>query len=107
MLRGTAMNPDVYFQAREAVSPYYAKLPEIVAAKMKQFGELTGRQYNLFDYEGAPADGTAREGSDCENRVARGGSFRSPPSAIRSRARSRYAPGGTYDTVGFRVARDL
>jgi pyruvate-ferredoxin/flavodoxin oxidoreductase len=53
-LRGTAQNPDIYFQAREAANKYYAAVPGIVTAAMEQVGELTGRVYNLFDYVGAP-----------------------------------------------------
>ena len=53
VLRGTAQNPDVFFQARETVNPYYEKTPEIVQKVMDQFKKLTGREYNLFDYEGA------------------------------------------------------
>ena len=53
-IRGTAQNPDVYFQAREAVNPYYLACPAIVETIMEQFGKLTGRQYHLFDYVGAP-----------------------------------------------------
>jgi len=52
-LRGTAQNPDVFFQAREAVSPYYQAVPGIVSKVMERFGEETGRQYNLFEYHGA------------------------------------------------------
>ncbi len=52
--RGTAQNPDVYFQGREAANLYYAKVPEIVEANMKKVGELTGRKYKLFDYVGDP-----------------------------------------------------
>jgi len=54
VVRGTAQNPDVFFQARESVNPYYEACPEIVQAKMDQFAKLTGRQYKLFDYVGAP-----------------------------------------------------
>ncbi|MFO7683040.1 MAG: pyruvate:ferredoxin (flavodoxin) oxidoreductase [Chloroflexota bacterium] len=54
MLRGTAQNPDVYFQARESVNPFYQAAPAIVQKAMDKFAELTGRQYNLFDYTGAP-----------------------------------------------------
>ncbi|MFZ5806378.1 MAG: pyruvate:ferredoxin (flavodoxin) oxidoreductase [Verrucomicrobiota bacterium] len=54
VIRGTAQNPDVCFQSREAVNPYYIKTPEIVQKTMAKFGELTGRQYNLFDYVGTP-----------------------------------------------------
>src|ERR1019366_4848689 len=51
-VRGTAHNPDTFFQARETVNPYYAQLPEIVQASMDSFARLTGRQYHLFDYQG-------------------------------------------------------
>jgi pyruvate-ferredoxin/flavodoxin oxidoreductase len=54
VIRGTAQNPDVYFQAREAVNPYYLACPTIVQNLMDRFARLTGRQYNLFDYVGAP-----------------------------------------------------
>ncbi len=54
VLRGTAQNPDVFFQAREAVSPFYAACPAIVADAMAAFAERTGRRYGLFDYEGHP-----------------------------------------------------
>ena len=54
VLRGTAQNPDVFFQARESVNPYYAACPDIVQEKMDQFAKLTGREYKLFDYVGAP-----------------------------------------------------
>ena len=53
-LRGTAQNPDIYFQNLEAANPYWLKVPEIVLANMKKVGDLTGRHYNLFDYVGAP-----------------------------------------------------
>jgi pyruvate-ferredoxin/flavodoxin oxidoreductase len=53
-IRGTAHNPDTFFQAREAVNPYYAKVPSIVEAAMNRFGALTGRNYRSFEYEGAP-----------------------------------------------------
>jgi pyruvate-ferredoxin/flavodoxin oxidoreductase len=53
-LRGTAQNPDVYFQARESANPYYLACPAIVENAMKRFGELTSREYHLFDYVGAP-----------------------------------------------------
>jgi len=54
VLRGTAQNPDVYFQARETVNPYYQVCPDIVQKYMDKFAALTGRSYHLFDYEGAP-----------------------------------------------------
>ena len=53
-IRGTAQNPDTFFQAREAVNPYYAKVPGIVEGAMKRFAAMTGRHYHLFDYEGDP-----------------------------------------------------
>src|SRR6266568_1367367 len=53
-IRGTAQNPDVYFQARESVNPYYLACPSIVQQTMKRFAALVGRQYSLFDYVGAP-----------------------------------------------------
>jgi pyruvate-ferredoxin/flavodoxin oxidoreductase len=53
-IRGTAHNPDTYFQAREAVNPYYARVPAIVQAVTEQFAALTGRRYRLFEYEGPP-----------------------------------------------------
>jgi pyruvate-ferredoxin/flavodoxin oxidoreductase len=54
VMRGTAQNPDVYFQARETVNPFYLQTPGIVQEAMDQFAALTGRQYHLFDYVGAP-----------------------------------------------------
>jgi len=54
MIRGTSQNPDVFFQSRETVNRYYDAAPEIVQQKMDQFASLTGRQYRLFDYFGAP-----------------------------------------------------
>jgi len=54
VIRGTAQNPDVYFQAREAVNKYYDACPDIVEKVMNRFAEVVGRQYKLFDYYGAP-----------------------------------------------------
>jgi pyruvate-ferredoxin/flavodoxin oxidoreductase len=54
VLRGTAQNPDVYFQARETVNPFYTVVPAIVQEQMDKFAKLAGRQYHLFDYVGAP-----------------------------------------------------
>ncbi|HEY6929508.1 MAG TPA: pyruvate:ferredoxin (flavodoxin) oxidoreductase, partial [Thermoanaerobaculia bacterium] len=54
VLRGTAQNPDVFFQAREACNPFYLACPEIVETAMRRFEELTGRRYRLFDYAGHP-----------------------------------------------------
>ena len=53
-IRGTAQNPDVFFQARETVNPYYLKTPDIVQETMDEFAKLTGREYKLFQYVGAP-----------------------------------------------------
>jgi pyruvate-ferredoxin/flavodoxin oxidoreductase len=52
LLRGTAQNPDVFFQAREGINGYYDRLPGIVEDVMRRFADLTGREYKLFDYEG-------------------------------------------------------
>lgn len=52
-IRGTAQNPDVFFQGRETVNPFYNATPEIVNNVMREFEELTGRSYHLFDYVGA------------------------------------------------------
>jgi pyruvate-ferredoxin/flavodoxin oxidoreductase len=54
-MRGTAQNPDVYFQGRETVNPWYARTAEIVEGRMREFGALTGRHYELFEYHGDPA----------------------------------------------------
>ncbi|MCE5236011.1 MAG: pyruvate:ferredoxin (flavodoxin) oxidoreductase [Clostridiaceae bacterium] len=51
---GTAQNPDIYFQGREAANKYYAAIPGIVEHYMAEVGKLTGRSYKLFDYVGAP-----------------------------------------------------
>ncbi len=53
-IRGTAQNPDTYFQSRETVNPYYLATPEIVQQAMDRFAGLTGRQYRLYEYYGAP-----------------------------------------------------
>jgi len=53
VLRGTAQNPDVFFQAREACNPFYNATPAIVQETMDRFAKLVGRQYHLFDYVGA------------------------------------------------------
>ncbi len=67
-LRGTAQNPDIFFQGRERSNPYYQMVPGIVAKMMQKVGALTGRPYRLFDYVGAP-DATrviVSMGSSCE-----------------------------------------
>lgn len=53
VLRGTAQNPDVYFQGREGANPYYNACPEIVQHIMDEFGERTGRHYKIYEYYGA------------------------------------------------------
>ncbi len=55
VLRGTAQNPDVFFQAREAQNRFYDACPDVVARTMQSFGALTGRRYGLFEYVGDPA----------------------------------------------------
>ncbi len=66
--RGTAQNPDIYFQLTEAINSYYQKVPAIVEEEMKKVAALTGRTYHLFDYVGAPdADRVVvMMGSGCE-----------------------------------------
>ncbi len=54
VIRGTAQNPDVFFQARESVNPFYEKCPEIVQQVMDRFADQANRSYNLFDYVGSP-----------------------------------------------------
>ena len=54
VIRGTAQNPDVYFQARETVNPFYDKVPGIVQAEMDKYAGLTGRKYKIYDYYGHP-----------------------------------------------------
>ncbi len=67
-LRGTAQNPDIYFQGREASNPYYLEVPGIVLEAMKKVESVTGRRYGLFDYVGHPeADRVVISmGSSCE-----------------------------------------
>ncbi len=54
IIRGTAQNPDVFFQNRETVNKYYEKCPDIVQKNMDKLAKFTGRQYKLFEYHGAP-----------------------------------------------------
>ncbi|HVO34198.1 MAG TPA: pyruvate:ferredoxin (flavodoxin) oxidoreductase [Gemmatimonadales bacterium] len=54
VVRGTAQNPDVFFQARESVNPYYLACPGVVQRVMDRFAKVVGRSYHLFDYVGAP-----------------------------------------------------
>ena len=53
VVRGTAQNPDIFFQARQANQPYYEAVPAVVEDYMKEITKITGREYNLFDYVGA------------------------------------------------------
>jgi pyruvate-ferredoxin/flavodoxin oxidoreductase len=68
VVRGTAQNPDVFFQARESVNPFYNDCSNLVQAAMDKFAERTGRDYHVFDYVGAPdADRViVLMGSGCE-----------------------------------------
>ena len=68
MLRGTAQNPDAFFQGREGCNQFYAACPQIVQDVMDEFAKVVGRAYNLFDYVGAPdADRVVvLMGSGCE-----------------------------------------
>ena len=54
VLRGSAQNPDVFFQSREAANPFYAAVPDMVAGEMDAFAKITGRRYQPFDYVGDP-----------------------------------------------------
>ncbi|HSL23337.1 MAG TPA: pyruvate:ferredoxin (flavodoxin) oxidoreductase, partial [Vicinamibacterales bacterium] len=54
VLRGSAQNPDVFFQAREAATPFYLACPALVQRVMDRFATITGRKYRIFDYYGAP-----------------------------------------------------
>ncbi|MGB5232873.1 MAG: pyruvate:ferredoxin (flavodoxin) oxidoreductase [Desulfoprunum sp.] len=68
MIRGTAQNPDVYFTGRETVNKYYNAVPAIIQETMDKLAGLTGRQYHLFDYHGAPdaENVVVMMGSGCE-----------------------------------------
>ncbi len=72
VLRGTAQNPDVYFQAREAVNAFYSTLPEKLSAVMAKFARITGRPYGLVEYEGHPqaTEVVVAMGSACETLAA-------------------------------------
>ena len=90
-IRGTAQNPDVYFQARETVNPFYARVPDVVQDAMDQLGERTGRRYGLVDYSGHPE----------AERVHRGdGLGRARPRARRSRTCRRAASGSGWRRSG-------
>ena len=53
VIRGTSQNPDIYFQTREAVNPYYEAIPDLVEKTMNELSAITGREHHLFDYHGA------------------------------------------------------
>ena len=53
-IRGTAQNPDIYFQARETVNPFYARIPDVVEDAMARLAERTGRRYHIVEYSGHP-----------------------------------------------------
>ena len=54
VVRGTAQNPDIYFQGREVANPFYQAVPDIVENYMQEIKQITGREYHPFDYYGAP-----------------------------------------------------
>ena len=72
MLRGTAQNPDVFFQAREACNPFYQACAAIVQKTMDKFARLVGRQYHLFDYVGAAGRRAGDRGHGLRDRGGRG-----------------------------------
>ncbi len=71
-IRGTAQNPDVYFTGRETVNQFYNAVPAIMQETMNKFADITGRQYKLFDYHGAPdaENVIVMMGSGCETAAA-------------------------------------
>ncbi len=109
VVRGTAQNPDVFFQAREAANPYHDAVPGLVQQVMDEFAARTGRAYHLVDYHGAPdadrvvtvmgsAGGALEETVDALNAAGRASAWcasacsnRSRPSSSRPRCRRRYA----------------
>ena len=68
VIRGTNQNPDIFFQAREAANPFYEAIPEIVAGYLAEISKITGRDYQLFNYYGAPdaTDVIVAMGSVCD-----------------------------------------
>ena len=68
VVRGTNQNPDIFFQAREAAAPFYKAVPDIVAGYLKEISAITGRDYQLFNYYGAPdaTDVIVAMGSVCD-----------------------------------------
>lgn len=92
-IRGTAQNPDVYFQSWEARNPYYAKCAEAVAANMEKFGKLTGRMYRPYEYAGA---------ADAENIVVVMGSGSETTERVSAFLNSRGAKTGVLKVRMFR-----
>jgi len=90
MIRGTAQNPDVYFTGRETVNKYYNAVPAIIQETMDKLAGLTGRQYHLFDYHGAP---------DAEKRRRHDGF------GLRDRRLDRRLPGVQGQKVGLVIVR--
>jgi pyruvate-ferredoxin/flavodoxin oxidoreductase len=95
VLRGSAQNADVFFQAREAASPYYRAVPTVVTRAMERLAELTGRRYSLFDYVGAP---------DAERVVVAMGSA---AGALEEAVEALNADGGRVGLVKVRLYRPL
>ena len=91
-LRGTAQNPDVFFQARESVNPFYDKCPEITQRVMDKFAKLTGREYHLFEYAGAPDAERVCNRVAVQVRVPGAFDTGAPPGADRKRHHVRVGP---------------
>ncbi len=96
--RGTAQNPDVYFQGREAQNPFYQRIPEIVEDTMNRLAGITGRSYKLFDYYGD---------EDAENVIRAMGPYadtiKERSTALKSRARSRAGTGEALQAFSARI----
>jgi len=93
VLRGTAQNPDVFFQAREAANPFHNAVPSVVQSEMDRFADMTGRSYRLFDYWGHPEAERVLVlmGSGC--------------ATVREVVRTRAAAGEKIGAVGVRLYR--
>ena len=102
VVRGVAQNPDVYFQGRETVNPYYDALPGHVQTAMDRFAALTGRQYKLFDYFGVAESGSRARADG----LRRGDGARDDRTPQRPRRQARARPGASVPAVlGRRSAR--
>ncbi len=93
ILRGTAQNPDAFFQARETVNPFYDACPDIVQQTMDKFAQVAGRQYRLFDYVGAP---------DAEHVVVAMGAY---AETVEETVTYLNAQGGKYGAIKVRLYR--